>query len=63
MSIVKGTAADISPYLLDKLEKTFPEIQTRWKPGDNLEDLAYRTGQREVIDWIRTHAKLSSTGA
>lgn len=62
MSIVKGIAADISPHMLERLRQAFPEVQTRWKPGDSLEELAHRTGQLEVIDWIIAHARVSSTG-
>lgn len=63
MSIVKGTPADISPDFLARIEKAFPEISTRWKPGDDLPTLACNTGHREVIDWIKYHARMSTTAA
>jgi len=62
MSVVKGVPGDINPEFLSRLDKAFPEIQTRWRAGDSLEELANRTGHREVIEWITKHARMSSTG-
>lgn len=47
---------DISNAFLEKLDKIFPEHGARWKPGDDLPEVARKAGHREVIDWIKRHA-------
>ncbi|AGC35963.1 hypothetical protein HOS22_gp39 [Rhizobium phage RHEph08] len=59
--IVKGIAADISPELLDKLEKTFSLERAAYKPGDEFVDVAYRAGEANVVTWIKRHARTTVT--
>ncbi|QIG73195.1 hypothetical protein [Rhizobium phage RHph_I40] len=55
--IVKGTPAEISPELLDKLENVFSATQAMYKEGDTLDSVAFRAGQTSVVEWIKRHAR------
>ncbi|QIG73137.1 hypothetical protein EVC00_031 [Rhizobium phage RHph_N37] len=59
--IVKGIAAEISPDLLERLEKTFSLERAVYKPGDAFVDVAYRAGEANVVEWIKRHARTTVT--
>ncbi|QOE32095.1 hypothetical protein CPT_Palo_036 [Rhizobium phage Palo] len=61
MSIVKGIAADIRPEFLEKLERTFSTEAAAYREGDTLDAVAFRAGQRHVVNWIKRHGTMSPT--
>jgi hypothetical protein len=61
-TLIKGQAADISPSLWAKLQHAYPEVAGRYKDGDTLEAVAKRAGHLEVMDFIKQHARLTSSG-
>jgi len=63
MQIARLNFADISEDFYDRLRTTFSMEEAMWKPGDETADVAFRAGQQYIIEWIKTHAKVSSTSS
>ena len=42
-------------HILSELEEVYPQVTP--SPEDSLETIMYRSGQRSVVDWIKTRIK------
>lgn len=50
---------DINGAFLERLKATFPEPSARWVHGEDVADVAFKSGQQNVIDWIVKHARIT----
>lgn len=51
---------DMSRAFLDKLENAFPLKRAMYREGDTVAECALKAGQQEIIEWIKSHARISS---
>ncbi len=58
-TLVSEAVPEVSAPFLKKLEAAFSEKAAIWKPGDDLPECARKAGNREVIEWIKHHARVA----
>lgn len=51
---------DMSRAFLDKLTDAFPLKRAMYREGDTVAECALKAGHQQVIEWIKTHARISS---